>query len=70
MKYSKDDCFNHVDYPGETAVGYDYDRRSNIIKRTYYEGNEVENEVVSEYDEGNRLVQMGDVEYDYDEEGN
>ena len=69
-EYDGEGRLTHVDHPGETAVGYDYDRRSNIIKRTYYEGNEVENEVISEYDEGNRLVNMDGVEFEYDEEGN
>jgi len=31
-----------------------------------HEVNEVENEVVSEYDEGNRLVNMDGVEFEYD----
>ncbi|MFW6141059.1 MAG: DUF6531 domain-containing protein, partial [Candidatus Saliniplasma sp.] len=69
-EYDGEDRLTYVDYPGETSVGYGYDRRSNINKRTYYEGNEVENEVTSEYDEGNRLVNMDGVEYEYDEEGN
>ncbi len=62
-EYDGESRLTSVEYPDGTAVDYDYDRRSNIIGRTYYVDEGVVEELQSEYDDANRLVQMGDSDY-------
>ncbi len=59
-EYDSEGRFTSVIYLDGIATEFTYDRRSNIIERTYYVNKEVIGEVESEYDEGNRLLSMGD----------
>ena len=56
-----------------SATGFEYDRRGNIAQITSYhnyENQEVIEQLQSEHDEENRLLNMGDSDYDYDADGN
>ena len=59
-----------VVYSDGSATGYTYDRRGNIVERTFYHNQEVISNLTSEHDEENRLLNMGDSDYEYDAKGN